>query len=96
MNAYTALPQQVAERMHKMLNWIQYGCVDPGPYDLPAALQEQLERVEHLATAAYDFQCMKDGITSPPTQRVPDWACGCGETLRGNEPSCWRCGGKKR
>jgi hypothetical protein len=26
----------------------------------------------------------------------PDWTCGCGTTLHGDEAACWRCGAKPK
>ena len=32
------------------------------------------------------------GVPYPTVQQKPDWTCGCGTTLHGDEALCWRCG----
>lgn len=36
------------------------------------------------------------GHPYPVAQYKPDWTCGCGTTLHGDEAACWRCGAKAR
>lgn len=32
------------------------------------------------------------GGYAAPVPAAPDWTCGCGTTLHGDEAVCWRCG----
>lgn len=83
---------------------LPYGMADPGRVD---ALYEVIQRwqsgeqvyVYNAVTQKWDSLKPVDPMPNTawsPAVTLPDWTCGCGCTLHGDEKTCWRCGAPKR